>query len=144
VLTSFAVHSLSALYLWQIDDHLSGGKLDGQQSAICNFWCVPRELTYTGIDIVICKGGCTTYYDSRFCTWDYSSSKHSPDRKRNIRIVREFIFKSLSHANNTKKVKNPTTMTCHRHYRHQAGSLLDCRALVNARKTNKETNLYHW
>jgi hypothetical protein len=95
-------------------------------------------LPTLGWKTVLCRGVVQTI-PLGFCTWDYLQLKHSLGReKRKIRIVREFIFKSLHHANNTKEVvKNLTTMTCHRHYQHQEGRLAECRTSVNARNTNK-------
>jgi hypothetical protein len=41
-------------------------------------------------------------------------------------------------------LENLTTMACHRHYRHQAGSLVASQSLVNARNTNKPTKVLTW
>jgi hypothetical protein len=57
---------------------------------------LPREITLkTGME----ERG-RTDHSSRF-----SYVRLSLQEKRKIRIVREFIFKSLPHANNTKEVK---------------------------------------
>jgi hypothetical protein len=44
----------------------------------------------------------------------------------------------------TRENWNSSTMTCHRHYRHQGGTLAACRPLVNARNTYDGTIFYRF
>jgi hypothetical protein len=90
------------------------------------------------------NGVCTDHY-SRFLYVGLSLAKtHSFDRKWRIRIVREFIFKSLYHANHTKEVKKLDDHDLPSALSTSSGRLVAGHSLVNVRNTNKETNLYHW
>jgi hypothetical protein len=84
---------------------------------------LPREITLkTGME----EGGRTDH-----SSW-LSYVRLSLQEKRKIRIVREFIFKSLPHANNTKEVKKLDD--------HDLPSPL----LTSSGSTDDSSNAVHW